>query len=129
VTGPNVVVLVDDDDSVRRALARLLRAAGYEVTTFASARDFLARADCQLAACLVLDIRMPGQSGLDLYESLVDAGYRIPTVFITGHADSPTAIRAMKLGAVDVLPKVFDDEAFLSAVRAAIARRSPTPAS
>jgi FixJ family two-component response regulator len=129
VTGPSVVFLVDDDDSVRRALARLLRAAGYEVTTFASARDFLARADCQLAACLVLDIRMPGQSGLDLHESLVNAGYRIPTVFITGHADSPTALRAMKLGAVDVLPKVFDDEAFLSAVRAAIARRSPTAAS
>jgi FixJ family two-component response regulator len=130
VTGPNVVFLVDDDDSVRRALARLLRAAGYEVTTFASARDFLARADCQLAVCLVLDIRMPGQSGLDLYESLADAGgYRIPTVFITGHADSPTVLRAMKLGAVDVLPKVFDDEAFLSAVRAAITRRSPTAAS
>jgi FixJ family two-component response regulator len=129
VTGANVVLLVDDDDSVRRALARLLRAAGYQVMTFASAREFLARAECQLAACLVLDIRMPGQSGLDLYESLVNDGYRIPTVFITGHADTPAAVRAMKLGAVDFLPKVFDDEAFLSAVRAAIARRSPTAAS
>jgi two-component system response regulator FixJ len=129
VTDANVVFLIDDDDSVRRALARLLRAAGYEVTTFASARDFLERADCQRAACLVLDIRMPGQSGLDLYESLVNGGYRIPTIFITGHADVPTALRAMKLGAVDFLPKVFDDEAFLSAVRAAVALRPPTEAS
>jgi FixJ family two-component response regulator len=129
MTGASVIFLVDDDDSVRRALARLLRAAGYQVVAFASARDFLERADCQLAACLVLDIRMPGQSGLDLYESLVNDGYSIPTVFITGHADIPTAVRAMNLGAVDFLPKVFDDEAFLSAVRAAIARRSPTAAS
>jgi FixJ family two-component response regulator len=122
------VFVVDDDASVRRGLERLLRAAGYQVATFASARDFLDRADCARAACLVLDVRMPGQSGLDLYETLVTGGYRIPAVFITGHADVPMAVRAMKLGAVDFLPKVFDDEAFLAAVRAAVGAPA-TPAS
>jgi FixJ family two-component response regulator len=122
------VFVVDDDASVRRGLERLLRAAGYQVATFASARDFLDRADCARAACLVLDVRMPGQSGLELYETLVTGGYRIPAVFITGHADVPMAVRAMKLGAVDFLPKVFDNEAFLAAVRAAVGR-PPTPAS
>lgn len=122
------VFVVDDDASVRRGLERLLRAAGYQVATFASARDFLDRADCARAACLVLDVRMPGQSGLDLYETLVTGGYRIPAVFITGHADVSMAVRAMKLGAVDFLPKVFDDEAFLAAVRAAVGA-PPTPAS
>jgi len=124
-----VVFVVDDDHSVRRGLERLLRTAGYRVTTFVSARDFLERADCAQAACLVLDIRMPGQSGLDLYEALLDGGYRIPTVFITGHADLLMAARAMKLGAVDFLPKVFDDEALLTAVRAAVDEPPPTAAS
>lgn len=116
------VFVIDDDLSVRRGLERLLRAAGYQVETFASARDFLDRADCARAACLVLDVRMPGQSGLELYEALVSGGYRIPAVFITGHADVPMAVRAMKTGAVDFLPKVFDEDTFLTAVRAAIAR-------
>lgn len=124
-----VVFVVDDDHSVRRGLERLLRTAGYRVTTFVSARDFLERADCAQAACLVLDIRMPGQNGLDLYEALLDGGYRIPTVFITGHADLLMAARAMKLGAVDFLPKVFDDEALLTAVRAAVDEPPPTAAS
>jgi FixJ family two-component response regulator len=119
------VFVVDDDPSVRRGLERLLRAAGHQVVTFASARDFLERADCARAACLVLDVRMPGQSGLDLYEALVEGGYRIPAVFITGHADPPMAVRAMSMGAVEFLPKVFDDESFLTAVGAAVARRPP----
>lgn len=120
--GERAVFVIDDDLSVRRALDRLLRSAGYQVETFASARDFLDRGDCARAACLVLDVRMPGQSGLELYEALVSGGYRIPAVFITGHADVPMAVRAMKAGAVDFLPKVFDDDAFLAAVRTAVAR-------
>ena len=126
--GARSVFIIDDDLSVRRALERLLRADGHQVETFASARDFLDRGDCARASCLVLDVRMPGQSGLDLYEALVDGGYRVPAVFITGHADVPMAVRAMKSGAVDFLPKVFDDHTFLAAVRTAIARRA-TPAS
>jgi FixJ family two-component response regulator len=129
IDGTQTVFVVEDDESVRRALERLLRTAGYRVTSFVSARDFLERADCAQAACLVLDIRMPGQSGLELYEALVEGGYRIPVVFITGHADPPLAARAIKLGAVDFLPKVFDDEVFLSAVGTAVAMRSSTPAS
>jgi FixJ family two-component response regulator len=123
------VFVVDDDPSVRRGLERLLRSAGHQVVTFESARDFLERADCARAACLVLDVRMPGPSGLELYEALVNGGYRIPVVFITGHADLRMAVRAMSLGAVEFLPKVFDDESFLTAVAAAVARRSPTAAS
>jgi FixJ family two-component response regulator len=123
------VLVVDDDHSVRRALERLLRAAGYHVVTFESARDFLERADCAQAACLILDVRMPGPSGLDLYEALVDGGYRIPAVFITGHADAPMVTRAMTLGAVELVPKVFDDETLLAAVARAIARRRASRAS
>lgn len=129
IEAAGAVFVVDDDSSVRRALERLLRSAGYHVATFTSARDFLERADCRRAACLVLDVRMPGQSGLDLYEALVNGGYRIPAVFITGHADAPMAVRAMRIGAVELLPKVFDDEMFLAAVRAAVAKRPPTGAS
>ena len=124
--GTRAVFIIDDDLSVRRALARLLRSAGYEVETFTSARDFLERADCARAACLVLDVRMPGQNGLELYESLVSGGYQIPAIFITGHADLLMADRAMKTGAIDFLPKVFRDEDFLAAVGTAIAQgRSP----
>jgi FixJ family two-component response regulator len=127
--GAPAVFIIDDDLSVRRALARLLRSAGYEVEMFTSALDFLERADCARAACLVLDVRMPGQSGLELYESLVRGGYQIPAIFITGHADLLMADRALRAGAVDLLPKVFSDDAFLAAVRAAIAReRPPAPA-
>jgi FixJ family two-component response regulator len=128
--GERSVFIVDDDLSVRRALERLLRVAGYKVETFVSARDFLERGDCSRAACLVLDVRMPGQSGLELYEALVSGGYRIPAVFITGHADVSMAVLAMKTGAVDFLPKVFDDDTFLAAVRTAVAKgRPPTEAS
>ena len=118
------VFVIDDDLSVRRGLERLLRSAGHRVETFASSREFLERAECDRAACLVLDVRMPGQSGLDLYEALVIGGYDIPAVFITGHGDIPMAVRAMKVGAVDFLSKPFDDHEFLDAVRRAIAKGS-----
>ena len=123
------VFVVDDDVSVRRGLERLLRSAGYAVVTFASAREFLERADCARAGCLVLDVRMPGPSGLDLYEALINGGYRIPAVFITGHADGPMAHRAMSMGAVEFLPKVFDDETFLAVVATALATPLPPAAS
>jgi FixJ family two-component response regulator len=112
------VFIVDDDDSVRRGLARLLRSAGYQVATFASAREYLARGD-YAAGCLVLDVRMPGQSGLELHDLLVEAGHDIPVVFITGHGDMPMAMRALKSGA-DFLLKPVDALALLNAVQQAI---------
>jgi FixJ family two-component response regulator len=117
-----VVFVVDDDPSVRRALDRLLRASGHRVETFASARDVLERGDLAAAACLVLDVRMPGQSGLDFHRVLALGGHDVPIVFITGHGDVPMAVRAMKAGAVDFLTKPFEDEELLDAVRRAIQR-------
>lgn len=114
-----LVVVVDDDASVRRGLERLLRSAGYAVETFASARAFLDRGDYARASCLVLDVRMPGQSGLDLQDVLVTAGYDIPILFITGHGDVAMAVQAIKAGAVDFLAKPFDDGVFLEAVQQA----------
>ncbi len=116
-----VIFVVDDDPSVRRGLARLLRSAGYEVATAASAREFLERSSGERAACLVLDVRMPGLGGLDLYDMLVEAGQDIPVVFITGHGDATLAERAMKAGAMIFLAKPFDDQALLDAVERAIA--------
>jgi FixJ family two-component response regulator len=113
------VFIVDDDDSVRRGLARLLRSAGYRVETFVSARDYLAHGDRDAAGCLVLDVRMPGQSGPELHDLLVEAGHDIPVVFITGHGDMPMAVRAMKSGA-DFLLKPVDALTLLNAVQQAL---------
>jgi DNA-binding NtrC family response regulator len=118
--GAAMVCVVDDDVSVRRGLERLLRSAGYRVTTFGSAREFLDRLDIANPRCLVLDIRMPGQNGLDLQEALVAAGHEVPVVFITGNGDIPMAVRAMKAGAVDFLAKPLDDKELLEGVREAI---------
>ena len=116
------VLVVDDDASVRRGLGRLLRAAGYRVELFASAQEFLERGDPAGPRCLVLDVRMPGQSGLELHEQLVAAGRDIPVIFITGHGDIPMAVQAMKAGAADFLAKPFDDAVLLTAVEQALAR-------
>ena len=124
MTGPRALFFViDDDASVRRGLERLLRSAGYAVETFASARAFLDRGDYARASCLVLDVRMPGQSGLDLQNVLVTAGYDIPILFITGHGDVAMAVQAIKAGAVDFLAKPFDDDVFLEAVHQATTKR------
>jgi FixJ family two-component response regulator len=117
-----IVFVVDDDASIRRALARLLRADGLSVTTFASAQEFLHHGRPAAPACLVLDVRMPELDGLELQRSLNEANSALPIVFITGHGDIPMSVRAMKAGAVDFLPKPFDDQELLSAVRQAIAK-------
>jgi FixJ family two-component response regulator len=119
---PATVFVVDDDVSVRRGLERLLRSAGYQVRMFSSARDFLEQDRLDDLGCLVLDLRMPGQSGLDLYEALTATGRDRSVVFITGHGDVPTAVRAMKAGAVDFLPKPVDDGVLLEAVARAMVR-------
>ena len=117
-----LVFLVDDDASVRKSLARLVRTAGYEAELFASVRDFLARAPYEGPCCLVLDVHMPGLTGLDLQEALRVAGQRLSIVFITGHRDVPVSVKAMKAGAVDFLTKPVDAETLLEAIRQAVAR-------
>jgi FixJ family two-component response regulator len=115
------VFVVDDDVSVRKALARLLASAGYAVETFASARDFLDRSHHQdTPGCVVLDVSMPGLSGLDLQQELMAFTPPPPIIFITGHGDIPTSVQAMKHGAADFLTKPVHDECLLAAVRAAI---------
>lgn len=117
------VFVVDDDFSVRRSLARLLKSAGHQVETFASAGEFLScnRLD-HSPACVVLDLRMPGLTGMDLQTRLNAIESLLPVIFISGHGDIPTSVRAMKEGAVDFLPKPFDDTQLLDAVERALQR-------
>ena len=116
------VFLVDDDVSVRKSLSRLFRLAGVRVEAFASASDFLAREHFDGNGCLVLDIRMPGLSGTDLFMQLRRNDYSMPVVFLTGHGDIDAGVRAMKNGAFDFLTKPVDNEKLLAAVRAALAK-------
>ena len=117
-----IVFVVDDDVSMREALESLVRSAGFSVETFASAQDFLARRRADGPSCLVLDVRLPGVSGLDLQKRIVEANREIPIVFITGHGDVPTSVRAMKAGAVEFLTKPFSDRDLLDAIEQAIRR-------
>jgi FixJ family two-component response regulator len=117
-----MIFVVDDDPSVRTSLGRLLEAAGYVVETFASAREFLARAPGAGPCCLVLDVRMPGLTGLELQEALAATGRRMSIVFISGHSDVPMSVRAMKAGAIDFLAKPFDVEELLTAIQRAVAK-------
>ncbi len=118
-SGPTVFV-IDDDPSVRKSLSRLLRSLGFDAETFASAETFLARAHYDGVGCIVLDVRMPGLSGMDLQEELRRADYSMPIIFITGHGNIPMSVQAMKKGAIDFLTKPFDDEQLLQAVKNAI---------
>jgi FixJ family two-component response regulator len=117
-----VVFIVDDDAGVRKSLARLLGSAGYAVEAFASAREFLAREPHAGPCCLLLDVRMPGLTGLDLQETLVAAGRRMSIVFVSGHVDVPMSVKAMKGGAIDLLTKPFDDKDLLGAIERAMAK-------
>ena len=116
------VYIVDDDEGVREALSSLFRSLGLGARTFSSARDFLAANLADTPGCLVLDVRLPGLSGLHLQHELADRGIEIPIIFITGHGDVPMTVRAMKAGAVEFLTKPFRDESLLAAVEAAVAR-------
>ncbi len=115
-----VVFVVDDDESVRKALKRLIKSVGMNVETFATARDFLSRKHYEGPSCLVLDIRMPGLSGLDLQEELVKADLTLPIIFITGHGNIPMSVQAIKAGAIDFLEKPFEDQALLDLIQNAI---------
>ena len=120
------VFIVDDDPSVRSALSRLVRSVGLDVEAFASSREFLDHAWPQCPGCLVLDIRLPGLSGLDLQKELAAAGKSLPIVFITGHGSILMSVQAMKAGAVDFLEKPFDDQELLDAIHMAIERDRAT---
>ena len=117
-----IVFVVDDDLSVREALGSLIRSAGLKVETFASAQEFLARPRADVPSCLVLDVRLPGLSGLELQKRMAKVNIEIPIIFITGHGDVPTTVQAMKAGAVEFLTKPFRDEDLLEAIQQAIKR-------
>jgi FixJ family two-component response regulator len=114
------VLVVEDDASIRRSLTRLLHSAGYQVETFASAEEFLNRHPVDVPSCLILDVKLPGLTGLNLQEVIISSGGKMPIIFISAHASIPMSVRAMKLGAVDFLPKPFKAKDLLSAVERAL---------
>jgi FixJ family two-component response regulator len=116
------VFVVDDDESVRQSLKNLVGSVGLRVEAFASAQEFLRSKLMDVPGCLVLDVRLPGLSGLDLQKRMADAGIEIPIIFITGHGDIPMTVRAMKAGAVEFLTKPFRDQDLLDAIRQALDR-------
>jgi FixJ family two-component response regulator len=117
-----IVLVVDDDASVREALGSLIRSAGLRVETFASAQEFLAHPRVDAPSCLVLDVQLPGLSGLDLQKQMAEVNLEIPVVFITGHGDIQMSVRAMKAGAVEFLTKPLADRDLLEAIQQAIKR-------
>jgi FixJ family two-component response regulator len=118
----DMVYIIDDDESIRESLKSLMRSVGLGVETFASAQEFLQSTRPDVPACLILDVRMPGLSGLDLQRELSEANIHIPIIFITGHGDIPMSVRAMKAGAVEFLTKPFRDQDLLDAIQQALER-------
>lgn len=115
-----VVFVVDDEPAVRTSLKRLLRSLGMEALTYASAQEFLHSERPDAPACLVLDVRLPGLSGLDLQQELADAHIELPIIFVTGHGDIPTSVQAMKAGAIEFLTKPFREQDLVEAIRRGI---------
>jgi FixJ family two-component response regulator len=122
IVGEPIIFIVDDDESMREALRRLFRSVGLKVEMFGSAAELLRSKLPDVASCLVLDVRLPGVSGLDFQAELAKAGIHIPIIFMTGHGDIPMSVKAMKAGAVDFLTKPFRDQDMLDAVAMAIER-------
>jgi two-component system response regulator FixJ len=120
--GHETVFVVDDDDAVRDSLQILLESAGLTVEAFASPLEFLKSSAPGRPGCLLIDVRMPEMSGIEVQENLAAGNRQLPVIVMTGHADVPLAVRAMKAGAVDFIEKPFDDEVMLSAIRAALTR-------
>lgn len=117
-----IVRIVDDDASFLTAVARMLRASGFAVKTFASAEEFLSQPELDVPGCVLVDLQMPGMSGLDLQETLSKAGHTLPVIFLTGHGDIPTTVQAIQRGAEDFLTKRAPKENLLNAVKRALAR-------
>lgn len=122
MTSDAIVFVIDDDESIRESLKSLIRSVGLRVEVFASAQEFLQSERPDAAACLILDVRMPGLSGLDLQRELTEANIHLPIIFITGHGDIPMSVRAMKAGAVEFLTKPFRDQDLLDAIQQALDR-------
>jgi len=116
------VFVIDDDSAIRKALASLIRSVGVQVELFASAQEFLQAKRTRVPSCLILDVRLPGISGLDFQRTLADANDPIPLIFITGHGDIQMSVRAMKAGAVEFLQKPFRDQDLLDAIHLALER-------
>jgi FixJ family two-component response regulator len=110
------VFVVDDDDSIRKSLVRLIRSAGFQAETFSSADEFINQEAYEGLCCLILDVRMPGMSGLELQQKLNRMEVSLPIIFITGHGDVPMSVKAMKAGAIDFLPKPFNDQELLDII-------------
>lgn len=119
---PPIVFVVDDDVSIRDALKSLIRSVGLRVEIFGSPREFLQWKRTDAPCCLILDIRFPGESGLDLQREMAEANIRVPIIFVTGHGDIPTSVRAKKAGAVAFLTKPFRDQDLLDAIQLALRR-------
>lgn len=119
----SIVYVIDDDDSVRHSLEFLLDVAGIRVRSFPSADAFLRSSPPFAGACIVTDVRMPGMNGVELAEELKKRGFEVPVIIVTGHADVPLAIQAMKAGVADFIEKPFDDEMILAAIRSALAQQ------
>jgi FixJ family two-component response regulator len=117
-----IVFVVDDDPSMRRSLESLLRSVGHDVRLYSSALEFRQASRPDVPSCLVLDVRLPGMSGLAFQQELAAAGIAVPIIFITGHGDVPMSVRAMKAGAAEFLIKPFDDQVLLDAIHAALER-------
>lgn len=111
-----IVHIVDDDDAVRQTTEFLLRSAGYETATYASGTEFLAAVDAKTRGCVLLDLRMPGPSGIEVQKALAEARGRIAVIVLTGHGDVSLAVQAMKAGAIDFIEKPYDDETLLAAI-------------
>jgi FixJ family two-component response regulator len=118
----SIVYVIDDDSAVRNAVDRLIRSVGLKVRTFVSADEFLQATLPDVPSCLILDVRMPGMSGVDLHNDLIKRDFRLPVVFITGHGDIPMAVQVMKAGAMEFLTKPFRDQDLLDAIQQAIIR-------
>ncbi len=119
-----IVYVIDDDTSVLKSLKRLIMSIGLKVETFNSAQDFLKKGDIENLSCLVLDVRMPGLSGLDLQEEMAARNLNIPIIFMTGYGTVPMSVRAMKAGAIDFLQKPFNDQELLDAIQKAVKENS-----
>jgi len=117
-----VIAIVDDDPSVREGLHSLIRSAGWRVETFASAQEFLTRRGADAPSCLILDLQLPGLSGLDLQRRMAEVNLEIPIVFLTGHGDIPASVQAMKAGAIEFLTKPVEEEDILRAIQEALQR-------
>lgn len=116
------IFVVDDDPSVRTAIRRLLSSVGLPCETFASGHEFLKRAEDGISGCVLLDVRMPGLSGIEVQQMMIAAGHDLPIIFVTAHADVPLTVRAMKAGALEVLTKPFEDQSLLDAVNQGLDR-------